>query len=239
MTHHTIRRLGPLACLTAIAIAIAGCTGLPPASLVASALPDGIPTPSQAAVVVGQGGGYDAGARLFAFSSNLAPADAIHSYETQLTAAGFEPAGSSGTWALYRNGATVLAVRAGASGPPTDLLVRVMAGPPASSGTPETAGGANGHGNAAAGGPNGAANKGGDSGAAGGNPAGNAGGNSGNAGGNAGASPNPNSNAGGNAGAKTPGTTPVPRPDPPNGKPSAPPGQVKATAPAAIRTAAP
>ncbi len=297
MTHHCVRRLGLLAGLTAIVIALAGCSGLSAASFAASALPDGIPTPSEAAVVVGQGGGYDAGARLFAFSSNLAPADAIHHYEAQLTAAGFEPAGSSGTWTLYRNGVTLLAIRAGESGPPTDLLVRVMTGSPASSGLPETAGGTVGHGSSAGGGSNGAnggasggnsggnsSNAGGNSGNAGGNsgnaggssgnngansvaspnPNGNAGGNSGassnpngnaggnsvaspnpngNAGGNSGASPNPNGNAGGNSGAspnpKGPDKTPVPRPDPPNGKPSAPPGQVKATAPAAIHTTPP
>jgi hypothetical protein len=272
MTHHCVHRFSLLAFLTAIVVALAGCSGLSAASPAASALPDGIPTPSEAAVVVGQGGGYDAGARLFAFSSNLAPADAMHHYEAQLTAAGFEPAGTSGTWTLYRNGVTLLAIRAGESGPPTDLLVRVMAASPASSGTPETAGGTAGHGSSTGSGPNagnGGANQGGGNpGTAGGNAAnptgGNAGGNSGespnpnsnaggnsgaspnpnsNAGGNSGASPNPNSNAGGNSGAspnpKAPDTTPVPRPDPPNGKPSAPPGQVKATAPAAIHTTPP
>lgn len=88
-------------------------------------LPDGIPAPSHASVVVGQGGGYDAGAALFAFSSDLAPAAALKGYEKELAASGFTAAGTDASWVLFRRGRIVVGIRVGESGPPTDLLVTV------------------------------------------------------------------------------------------------------------------
>ncbi len=102
-----------------------------------TSLPDGVPVPSRASVVVGQGGGYDAGATLYAFSSDFGPTAALKDYEKELLAAGFTAEGSNGPWALYRHGAMLVAVRVGESGPPTDLLLKVTAG----SGTGRSGGG--------------------------------------------------------------------------------------------------
>ena len=154
----------------------------------AHGLPDGIPVPADAAVVVGPGGGYDAGATLYAFSSDLGPAAALGGYEAQLTAAGYARVGSNGPWQLYRYGATLVAVRAGQSGPPTDLLVRVTT----TRATAMPAGGS-----AQAGGGGGVGGTGGASGAASGGPA------TGSSAAAGTSSANGNPNPGGQSGAKS------------------------------------
>ncbi len=245
--HYWPFRATRLISLAAIAVALTACSTSAAGTGAPTGLPDGIPVPADAAVVVGQGGGYDAGATLYAFSSDLGPAAALGGYEAQLTTAGYARVGSSGPWQLYRLGATLVAVRAGQSGPPTDLLVRVTT----SRATPSPAGGGaqaggsgsasnstasgDGTGSGAAAGANGAANGNpasnaggkpvpGANGAANGNPASNAGGNP-VPGANGAANGNPASNAGGNH------ATPVPQPPPPNGQPAVPPGQVGRTPP--------
>ena len=114
-------RLASLGLFASLAVA---CSAASTPAL--TALPDGIPVPANASVVVGQAAGYDAGAALYAFTSNLGPGAALHQYAVQLSAAGFRRTGSSGTWALYRHGATIVAVQVAQSGPPTDVLVRVI-----------------------------------------------------------------------------------------------------------------
>ena len=126
-------RLASAGLIASLAVACSA-TGTP----ALTALPDGIPVPADASVVVGQAAGYDAGAALYAFTSDLGPGVALHQYAVQLSAAGFRRTGSSGTWALYRHGATTVAVQVGESGPPTDVLVRVIvpsAGGPAGGGS--------------------------------------------------------------------------------------------------------
>ncbi len=240
-----------LAWLAVIALAVAACSSTAPGPTTSSAgLSDGIPMPADAVVVVGQDGGYDAGATLYGFSSDLAPADAARAYAAQLLAAGFTRAGRNGTWSLYRNGALLVAIRVGASGPPTDLLVRVnrLSARPAPSGTEGrsagngylgTNGKPNGNGNPMLGGngkPNGnaAAVGSGASPTRGGNsdPGANANPNS-NANPNANGNANPNANANpGAGGTRSPNpiaggaaATPAPQPPPPHGQPSPPPGQ--------------
>ncbi len=141
-SRHATLRAAPRALVLASMLTLAACSAASPFASTSPALPDGIPTPSQAAVVVGEGGGYDAGTTLFAFSSNLAPASALERYEAQLTSAGFVAAGTDGAWRLFRHGQTLLAIQAGQSGPPTDLLLRLSAGGSAagSGGNGETAG---------------------------------------------------------------------------------------------------
>ena len=225
LMHHWPSRATRLAVLATLALALAACSTSTAGPGTPSGLPDGIPVPADAAVVVGQGGGYDGGATLYGFSSDLGPAAALHGYASQLAAAGYSPAGTSGRWQLYRHGTTLVAVRAGQSGPPTDLLVRVTttpatappAGGSARAGGSASASSGNGTGSAAAAGTS----------SANGNPAGNAGGNP-VPGANGAANGNPAGNAGGNP------ATPVPQPPPPNGQPAVPPGQVGRTPPPGV-----
>ena len=187
-----------LAWLAAIALAIGACSTSAAGPSTPSGLPDGIPIPADAAVVVGPGGGYDAGATLYGFSSDLGPAAALHGYAAQLVAAGFARAGTNGPWELYRHGATLVAVRAGGSGPPTDLLVRITTLPATASpaGASAQAGGSSGH--------SGGSSAGAGSSKANGNP--NPGAN-GNASGNRNPNPGANGNASGNG---LPAATPAP-----------------------------
>ena len=215
LMHHWPSRATRLALLATRALAVAACSTSAAGPGTPSGLPDGIPVPADAAVVVGQGGGYDAGATLYGFSSDLAPAAALHGYGTQLAAAGYARAGTSGRWQLYRHGTTLVAIRTGESGPPTDLLVRVTTNPatpaPAGGGTQAgspgsaSSGISNGHGGggSAATGTSGA--NGNPAGNAGGNPAPGANGNAnGNPAGNAGGNPAPGANSNG-VPAATPG----------------------------------
>ena len=229
-----------LAWLAVIALAVAACSSTAPGSTTPSAgLPDGIPVPAEAVVVVGQDGGYDAGATLYGFSSDLAPADAARAYAAQLLAAGFTHAGRNGTWSLYRDGALLVAVRVGASGPPSDLLVRVtrLSAHPAPS---ATGSGGKGNGNLGTNGkPSGNGNPTlGGNGKPDGNPAAVGGngnparGSSGHPGANANANPNANPANAGATGNPDPGVsgaaaTPAPQPPPPHGQPLVPPGQAK------------
>ncbi len=121
------------------ALAIAACSTWRASPSAPTGLPDGIPIPADASVVVGQGG-YDAGATLYGFSSDLAPAAALQGYEAQLTAAGFQRTGNNGPWQIYRHGTMQVAVRAGQSGPPTTLLVRVSTVPATAAGDASTTG---------------------------------------------------------------------------------------------------
>ncbi len=137
--------------LAVVALLAVGCSAQ--ASLpAASVMPGGIPTPNDAAVVVGQGGGVDAGAPLYGFSSDLSPGQALQEYAAQLLLAGFAPAGQDGAWHLYARGRQIVAVQVGENGPPTDLLVRLLAAqagksPGAARTHPPTAGnGGNGNG---------------------------------------------------------------------------------------------
>ncbi|HEX5452086.1 MAG TPA: hypothetical protein VFW86_06810 [Candidatus Limnocylindrales bacterium] len=85
-----------------------------------------IPLPDDAQVEVGgAGGGYDAGARLYAFVSSRTPDAALAAYASDLEAAGYEPAGRNGAWSMFTGHGRTIAVNTGQTGPPTDLLVRV------------------------------------------------------------------------------------------------------------------
>ena len=100
------------------------------------ALPSDIPMPAQATLVLGaQGGGTDANAVMYGFTSNLPPAEARLAYAAELRAAGYLPTGEEAGWFLFRNSAgVVLAISFGSSGPPTGIVVRVL--PPGSTPTP-------------------------------------------------------------------------------------------------------
>lgn len=125
MTHTT--RLPPaVVLLLGAALAAACAQGASPSSPT-SQFPAALPQPGDSVVIVGAGGaGFDAGTRLYGFSSDLAPAAALRGYAAQLKSGGFVARGSDGLWDLYGNGSLVVAVRVGASGPPTDLFVRVF-----------------------------------------------------------------------------------------------------------------
>ena len=99
-------------------------------------LPSDIPMPAQATLVMGaQGGGTDANAMVYGFTTNLPPAQARLAYVAELRAAGYLPTGEAAGWFLFRNSAgVVLAISFGSSGPPTGIVVRVL--PPGSTPTP-------------------------------------------------------------------------------------------------------
>ncbi len=95
--------------------------------------------PAQATLVMGaQGGGSDANAKVYGFTSSLPPDEAQRAYTAELRAAGYLPMGEAGGWLLFRNSAgVVLAVSFGLSGPPTGIVVRVLPpGSPTTSASP-------------------------------------------------------------------------------------------------------
>ena len=245
-----------LALLAALAgILAAACTASVATGPSPAMLPTFLPMPADAVVIVGTDGpGYDAGAQVYGFSSELSPAQTLARYVEALGAAGYAAAGTDATWHLFRGRGYLIAVQVGSSGPPTDLVVRIQTEPtsPPATGNPGNGnsggngkptsppGNSNAGGNGKAGGqpssPLGNSNAGGNGKAGGqpssppgnGAPSGSQTGN-GNAGGNGKAggqpsSPPGNSNAGGNGKA---GGQPSSPPGQSNagGQPSGPPGQ--------------
>ncbi|MHB8398190.1 MAG: hypothetical protein ACYDCI_04565, partial [Candidatus Limnocylindrales bacterium] len=109
-----------------IALVIGACN--PGAAITSppAPMPVGIPAPMNAAFVGGSPG-YDSGAQVFAFSTQLPPAEAARAYATTLAAAGYVAVGVEGAWQYFRSATALIAFEVGTSGPPTDILVRVMA----------------------------------------------------------------------------------------------------------------
>jgi uncharacterized membrane protein YgcG len=205
------RAAASIAIATMLALAVSACSAVG-GSPTQGSLPSAIPMPSDALVVVGQGGGYDGGDLLYAFSSSRDPAATLAAYTAQLEVAGYAAAGHDGAWVLFRKGTLVIAVRSGPGGPPTDLLVRLLPaadGMPGAAATPGT-GAVNGNPNPGANGNPAAGSK------SNGNAGSGAGGNSNpaagskNGGGSAGGGhPNPGANGSPNPGANasaSPGT---------------------------------
>ena len=119
----------PLAFVTlTIAMVIGACTaGAAVTSAPAPApMPVGVPAPVNASFAGGSRG-YDSGAQVFAFSTQLPPIEATHAYAATLVAAGYTAVRVEGTWRYFRGATALVAFEVGTSGPPTDLLVRVMA----------------------------------------------------------------------------------------------------------------
>ncbi len=117
------RRLVLLATAGFLAAACAGSVSSEPS---ASGFPSGLPVPVDATVIVGTNGpGYDAGAQIYGFSSELGPSETLQRYVTALGTAGYVASGSDGTWRLFEGQGLKIAVQVGSSGPPTDLVIRV------------------------------------------------------------------------------------------------------------------
>lgn len=121
-----VLRSGPLTFATStIAMVAARSTGAAIASVPAP-MPVGVPAPVNTSFGGGTGG-YDHGARVFAFSTQLPPTQATRAYAATLVAAGYQAVGTEGTWRCFLGAAALIAAEVGASGPPTDLVLRTMA----------------------------------------------------------------------------------------------------------------
>jgi hypothetical protein len=108
-----------------IAMVIGACTTGAAITSAPAPMPVGVPAPVNASFAGGTGG-YDSGAQVFDFSTQLPPAEATRAYAATLVAAGYEAVGTEGAWRYFLGATTLIAFEVGASGPPTDLLVRVM-----------------------------------------------------------------------------------------------------------------
>ena len=94
------------------------------------------------------GPGYDAGAQVYGFSSEAPPSTTLSRYSSALLAAGYSARGSDGAWTVFEGHGVTIEVQVGSSGPPTDLVVRVVSrsnanGQPSSPPGQSNAGGTN------------------------------------------------------------------------------------------------
>ena len=89
-------------------------------------MPVGVPAPVNASLAVASTG-YDGGAEVLAFSVWSSPTEAARAYAATLKEAAFVAAGTEGAWQYFRGATALIAYETGSTGPPTDLVVRVMA----------------------------------------------------------------------------------------------------------------
>jgi hypothetical protein len=113
--------------IAAVAALVTACAG--PGGRVAPTpdLADSIPVPAGATEVGPQSHAADGGKPVVGFESPLAPREALASYRATLASSGYTEVGTDGAWRIFSDGTRTLAVRVAADGPPTSIVVRVVA----------------------------------------------------------------------------------------------------------------
>lgn len=108
--------------------AIAGACTASPDPVGVAPQPGDVPPPRGAVLDVGATGpGLDGDIPFFGYTSDLAPREAMSAYTKDLVDSGYRPLPASDGWVRFGRGSTILQVRVGASGPPTSIVVQVVA----------------------------------------------------------------------------------------------------------------